>query len=90
MQLTLDRLLERHVPVNHPLIAWLVEHGAFVRFTSVIGHDGKTAYSRVRGTENALQLPFDGAKGYGSECIDALTSTPSLARTLESGKLERS
>ena len=25
MQLTLDRFLEQHVPVNHPLIAWLVE-----------------------------------------------------------------
>ena len=58
MNLTLDRFLEKHVPVTHPLIAWLVEHAAFVRTTGVIGRDGKTAYGRIRGTEHSLRLPF--------------------------------
>ena len=60
MHLTLDRFLEKHVPVNHPLIAWLVEHAAFVRLTGVIGQDGKTAYHEIRGTVHSLRLPFLG------------------------------
>ena len=60
MHLTLDRFMEKHVPVTHPLIAWLVEHAAFVRLTGVIGQDGKTAYQRIRGTEHKLRLPFFG------------------------------
>ena len=39
MQLTLDRCLGMHVPPKHPLMAWLVEHAAFVRFTGIIGSD---------------------------------------------------
>ena len=62
MHLTLDRFMEKHVPVTHPLIAWLVEHAAFVRLTGVIGQDGKTAYQRTRGTEHGLRLPFFGKK----------------------------
>ena len=62
MHLTLDRFLEKHVPVTHPLIAWLVEHAAFVRLTGVIGRDGKTAYSRIRGTEHGMKLPFFGER----------------------------
>ena len=58
MHLTLDRFLERHVPVTHPLIALLVEYAAFVRLTGVVGRDGKSAYARIRGTEHSLRLPF--------------------------------
>ena len=47
MHLTLDRFVEKHVPVTYPLLAWLVEHAAFVRLTGVIGQDGKTAYHRI-------------------------------------------
>ena len=63
MQLTLDRCLGMHVPPRHPLMAWLVEHAAFVRFTGIVGADGKTAYSRVRGVEHSLRFPFFG------ECV---------------------
>ena len=54
MQLTLDRCLGMHVPPTHPLMMWLVEHAAFVRFTSIIGSDGKSAYKRVRGVAHNL------------------------------------
>ena len=46
MHLTLDRFMEKHVPVTHPLIEWLVEHPAFVRLAGVVGQDGKTAYHK--------------------------------------------
>ena len=58
MHLTLDRFLEKHVPVTHPLIAWLVEHAASVRLTGVVGRDGRTAYYKIRRTEHSLRLPF--------------------------------
>ena len=60
MQLTLDRCLGMHVPPRHPLMAWLVEHAAFVRFTGIVGADGKTANSRTRGVEHGLRFPFFG------------------------------
>ena len=44
------------------MMAWLVEHAAFVRLTGVVGKDGKTAYARVRGTEHSLRLPLFGEK----------------------------
>ena len=63
MHLTLDRFLEKHVPVTHPLIAWLVEHAAFVRLTGVVGRDGRTACNKkIRGTEHSLRLPFFGER----------------------------
>ena len=62
MQLTLDRCLGMHVPPKHPLMTWLVEHAAFVRFTGVIGSDGKSAYNRVRGVEHNLRFPFFGGR----------------------------
>ena len=58
MHLTMDRFLGKHVPIRHPLIAWLVEYAAFVRLTGVIGRGGKTAYSRIRGRNHTLRLPF--------------------------------
>ena len=51
-----------HVPPKHPLMTWLVEHAAFVRYTGVIGSDGKSAYNRVRGVEHNLRFPFFGER----------------------------
>ena len=62
MHLTLDRFLGKHVPVTHPLIAWLVEHAAFVRLTGVVGRDGRTAYNSIRGSDHTLRLPFFGER----------------------------
>ena len=57
MHLTLGRLLGKHVPVIHLLIAWLVEHSAFVRLPGVVGRDGRAAYNNIRGAEHTLRLP---------------------------------
>ena len=62
MHPTLDRFMEKHVPVTHPPIAWFVEHAAFVKLTGVIGQDGKTASHKIRGTERNLRLPFFGER----------------------------
>ena len=60
--LTLDRFLGKHVPVIHPLIAWLVEHSAFVRLTGVLGRDDRTTYNNIRGTERTPRLQFFGER----------------------------
>ena len=52
MHLTLDMFLGKHVPVIHPLIAWLVEHSAFVRLTGVVGRVVRTAFNNITGTEH--------------------------------------
>ena len=50
---TLKRCLEvrlkQRIPVDHPLMAWLVKHAAWVLTTRVRGKDGQTAYERLRG-----------------------------------------
>ena len=54
MHLTLHRFLAKHVPIGHPLIAWLIEYPSFVRITGAVGRDGKTAYNRIRGANHTL------------------------------------
>ena len=36
------------IPVKHPIIAWMVRHAANLLTWSVRGHDGQTAYQRVK------------------------------------------
>ena len=90
MHLRLDRLMGKHVPVNHPLIAWLVEHAAFVRLTGVVGttrsEAPSTAYdysslgsefgARVDQRKEVTQAKApDGARECFSALIAARTST---------------
>ena len=46
----LERSIRGSVPPDHPAIAWLVEHAAFVRNARIVGPDGKTAHQRARGS----------------------------------------
>ena len=49
MKLGLEMRLQRRVPEEHPLIAWLVEHAAWLLTARLRGEDGKTPYQRIRG-----------------------------------------
>ena len=49
MRSCLERELGFRVPARHPLIAWLVRHAANTLTWVVNGHDGRTAYQRIRG-----------------------------------------
>ena len=44
------------IPVNHALMAWLVRHAAALVTWCAKGHDGQTAYQRVRGREFRTRL----------------------------------
>ena len=45
----IERRLGFVVPSSHPVMHWMVRHAADLRNWRVKGHDGKTAYERVRG-----------------------------------------
>ena len=57
--LGLERQIQAKVPVDHPIMSWLVRYSATVRTMRVKGADGRTAQQRVRGSNSATRLiPF--------------------------------
>ena len=55
-KLCLERRLGRRIPVQHPLMAWLVEHVALLLNAVAVGSDGKTPWRRSRGREFNMSL----------------------------------
>ena len=49
MRLDLESRLGAEVPIDHPLMAWLVRHVAFLYTAFMKGSDGRTPWERVRG-----------------------------------------
>ena len=47
----LQRSIQGRIPTDHPAMAWLVGHAAYVRNARIIGSDGRTAHQRPRGTK---------------------------------------
>ena len=61
-KLALEDRLGEPVPVQHPLVEWLVEHAADVYNRAVVGTDGKTAVQRLKGKPCAgFMVPFGAA-----------------------------
>ena len=48
-KLDLEQRIEATIPLEHPIISWLVEYGAWMLNIVKIGSDGQTANQRVRG-----------------------------------------
>ena len=48
--LGLERQVKGRVPLDHPVMAWLVQQSAYVRNARLVGPDGRTAHKRARGT----------------------------------------
>ena len=46
--LSLESRLGFRIPPEHPILAWLVPHTAFMMTARIKAEDGKTAYERVR------------------------------------------
>ena len=49
VKLCLEQRIDRQIPVDHPMIAWLMEHASLLLNAVVRGTDGLTAWKRVRG-----------------------------------------
>ncbi len=48
-KLALEKKIDREIPSSHPLIAWLVEHCAFLLNKYLVSSDGRTPHERVKG-----------------------------------------
>ena len=49
VKLCLEQRLDRQIPADHPMTAWLMEHASLLLNAVVRGTDGLTAWKRVRG-----------------------------------------
>ena len=54
--LSLERQLGARIPLDHPVITWLLMHGAMLRTLLIKGEDGLTAHQRARGSPGNLRM----------------------------------
>ena len=54
--LYLEREIKARILFDHPIIPWLLSHGAMLRTLLVKGDDGKTAHQRARGCDGPKRL----------------------------------
>jgi hypothetical protein len=62
LKLCLEQRIDRQVPVDHPVVAWLMEHTSLLLNAVVRGSDGLTAWKRIRGRSFAQPLVGFGEK----------------------------
>ena len=56
MLLCLEDKVQGRIPLDHPILAWLVSHAATVRNMRLVGTDGKTGQQRARGSSSSTPL----------------------------------
>ena len=49
LKIAVERRWKAEIPVDHPVLAWAVEYASFLLNRFEVGHDGKTAYERLKG-----------------------------------------
>ncbi len=55
-KLCIEERINKHIPVDHPVLAWLLQHVCLLLNACVRGEDGLTAWARVRGRAFRQQL----------------------------------
>ena len=50
-KLDLEGELKEQVPISHTILIWLVEHVVDILIKFKVGHDGRTAYERLKGKQ---------------------------------------
>ena len=58
--------LQCHIPIEHPIVDWVVQHAAYLLNKYQTGKDGKTAFSRLHGIDTRERLCKFGDESYGS------------------------
>ena len=56
VNLCLEQRIDRFIPVDHPVVQWMLEHVCLLLNAIVKGSDGLTAWTRVRGRPFSQQL----------------------------------
>ena len=54
--LALETHVKIHIPAQHAVMAWAVEHSAYLLNKYLLGSDGHTAYGRLHGKETSERL----------------------------------
>ena len=49
MKLSLEKKINKKIPCVHPVMSWLIEHGAETLNRYQVGRDGRTPYERLKG-----------------------------------------
>ena len=79
LKLCLEAHMGKYIPVNHPVLPWLLEHTAFLLNVRSRGSDGFTPWARLRGRAFGMQVA-----GFGEEVFfkRPITTDPSTATSL--------
>ena len=56
LKLCLESRIDKHIPVGHPIVAWMLEHVCLILTATVRGSDRLTSWARVRGRAFAQQM----------------------------------
>ena len=56
LKLALETHLNVRIPSNHPVMAWLVEHAAYLLNRCQLGTDGRTPWGRLHGKEASEKM----------------------------------
>ncbi len=56
LKLCLEERFDKTIPVDHPVVHWLLEHACLLLNVMVRGDDGLTAWARIRGRAFVQQL----------------------------------
>ena len=56
IKLCLEARIDKHIPVGHPIVAWMLEHVCLILTATVRGSDGMTSWFRIRGRAFAQQM----------------------------------
>ena len=81
---SLEEHLGHRIPVRHPLMTWLVRHAANVITWCSKGHDGQTAYQRVRQRQFTTRL-----MGFGEVCSFKLRAQEPIANSIGGRRFHR-
>ena len=60
--LSLENKLCGKIPVDHPVVSWLIQHVSDLINKFLVGHDGRTAYERLRGKPYRGEIVEFGSK----------------------------
>ena len=56
LKLSLETRVKARIPNEHPVMAWLVEHAAYMLNRCRLDTDGRTAYGRLHGKESTARI----------------------------------
>ena len=87
-QLGLECELRAHIPIGHPIVAWMVRLSAMLRNIFVVSDDGKTAWQRARGSPCDLKLvQFGAIARYKCRSTEKVLEDPETNGALEFGSV---